>query len=88
MIRERKQQKFFAIAAYKNARQVGYLYWKVQSGSPKTLQVANNASSQVATWSTYQAAEKALNQRLTDKVSSAKDALEHRGYTLEIVEIR
>ena len=81
-----KKEKIYAIAAFKNERQVGYLFWRSQLNSPKVLRVGGRASSQVATWTTYKAAEKALNDRMPGRLATAKDALEHEGYSLEIVE--
>ena len=84
--RSKKTEKIFVIAAFKDSRQIGYLFWQTQMGSPKTLQVANPASSLIATFSTYQRAEFALNDRVAGKLMTAKDSLQSLGYDLEIVE--
>ncbi len=84
--RTKKADKIFVIAAFKGERQVGYLFWHTKMGSPKTLQVASPASSKIATFSSYQRAELALNDRVAGKLMTAKDSLQSLGYELEIVE--
>ncbi|MGF1485926.1 MAG: hypothetical protein ACFBSE_02315 [Prochloraceae cyanobacterium] len=81
-----KSNKIYVIAAYKENRQVGYLFWHSKADSPKTLRVAGRASSNIATWSSYQKAELALNDRVAGRLITAKDNLESEGYELKIVE--
>ncbi len=85
-IKPKQKDKIFVIAAYKENKQVGYLFWQTKSNSPKVLRVANRASSKVATWSSYQTAFRALNERIAGRLITAQDGLESEGYDLEIVE--
>ena len=84
--RSKKTDKIFVIAAYKDERQSGYLFWHPKMGSSKTLRVASPASSNIATWSSYQGAQRALNERIPGRLITAKDSLESEGYDLKIVE--
>ena len=79
------KDKIFVILAYKDNKRCGYLFWQKQLNSPKTLRVAHPASSNIATWRTEQAAKRALNERMPDRLITIEDNLKSEGYDLEIV---
>ena len=84
--KNRKNDKIFVVAAYKGNKQVGYLFWHSKMNSPKVLRVASRAASKVATWSSYESAQRALIDKIPGRLIKFQDNLESEGYDLEIVE--